>query len=88
MAIIAMFVLAPAGVSYAEGEAESTETTIGFESGREPAVVLPTDAAEVDDPAWTFRYLVPTLLVASGAALLGVFIWYGLGVKGRYRVVR
>jgi len=87
MAIIATVVLAPAGFSYAEGETEGSDTTVGFESGREPAVVLPTDTAEGEDPAWTFRYLVPTLLVVSGVALMGVIIWYGLGIKGRYRVV-
>ena len=82
---------APVAIAAAqeEGEvAETTETTVGFPEGREPAVVLSEGGEAEDDPAWTFRYLVPTLLVLSGLALAGLIVWYGVGVKGRYRVVR
>jgi hypothetical protein len=90
LAIISLVVFVPAAFSSAlQGdEAGVTETTIGFEPGREPAVVVSDGAVPADDPAWTFRYLVPTLMVVSGAALAGLVVWYGLGVKGRYRVAR
>lgn len=89
-AIIATVVLVPAAFSVAEeeGGAEVTETTVGFEPGTEPAVVLSESTPVDDDAAWTFRYLVPSLLVLSGLAIAGLFVWYGLGIKGRYRVAR
>ena len=91
-AIIATVSLAPATASFAQeegtGGAEVTDTTVGFEPGTEPAVVLTESAPLADDAAWTFRYLVPSLLVLSGLAIIGLFVWYGVGIKGRYRVVR
>ncbi|MCJ7726336.1 MAG: hypothetical protein MUP76_08130 [Acidimicrobiia bacterium] len=88
LAVVSVIAFAPAGVSYAQEQGGATSTTSGFEDGREPAVVLSDGSAVIDDPAWTFRYLVPTLLVITGAAVLGVLVWYGFGVKGRYRVAR
>jgi hypothetical protein len=91
-AIIATVAFAPAVLVFAEEEGaggdDTTVTTVGFEPGTEPAVVLSDAAPAEDDAAWTFRYLVPSLLVLSGLAIAGLFIWYGLGVKGRYRVAR
>jgi hypothetical protein len=88
LGIVSAIALATAGMSYAPEQGDTPSTTAGFEDGREPAVVISDGSAVVDDPAWTFRYLVPTLLVVTGAAVLGVFVWYGFGVKGRYRVTR
>lgn len=90
LTMISLMVLVPVVFASAlEGdEAGATETTLGFEPGQEPAVVVSDGAAPADDPAWTFRYLVPTLIVVSGTALAGLVVWYGLGVKGRYRVAR
>ena len=91
LTVAAVLVVAPVVTAWAQeegaddGAAEATQT---YEPGTEPAVVLSDGGAEEDDPAWTFRYLVPTLLVASAIALLGLAVWYGLGVKGRYRVAR
>ena len=87
LTLIALVVLVPVTLA-AASDTGVTETTIGFEPGQEPAVVVSDGAVPADDPAWTFRYLVPTLLVLSGAALAGLVVWYGLGVKGRYRVAR
>jgi hypothetical protein len=69
-----------------EAPAVQTETT--FAEGEAPAVVLSDDAAQEDEPAWTFRYLVPTVLAISGLTLAAVILSYGLRVRGRYRVVR
>ena len=54
----------------------------------EPAVVISDDAGDTDDPAWTFRYLVPTVLAISVVVLLLTVLLYGVRLRGRYRVVR
>jgi len=54
----------------------------------EPAVVIDEGGAVEEDAAWTFRFLVPTLVVVTGVALAGTVLFYGVRVKGRYRVVR
>jgi len=46
------------------------------------------EAPAVEEDAWTFRYLVPTLMGASGIALFGVALGYALRVRGRYRVTQ
>jgi hypothetical protein len=51
-------------------------------------VVVDTTPAAVEQDAWTFRFLVPTVLAISGIALIGVLAGYGLRVRGRYRVAR
>lgn len=58
------------------------------EEAPEPAVVVVDEAPPPEDSPWTFRFLVPTVLAMSGAALLVVVAAYGRRVKGRYRVVR
>jgi hypothetical protein len=91
LVFLAFFVVGTAGVASAQEEGpadtEVTVTTAGFAPGDEPAVVV-SDSAADEEPAWTFRYLVPTLLVVTGLALIALLVRYGLGVKGRYRVVR
>lgn len=57
-------------------------------SGDEPAVELVPEATIEEDSAWTFRFLIPTLLVMGALGVgLSVFI-YVRNVKGRYRVAR
>jgi hypothetical protein len=54
--------------------------------GAEPAVILDSTEGAEPEPAWTFRYLVPTFLVLT---LLGVgvtaFRWFRL--RSRYQIV-
>lgn len=55
-----------------------------------PAIVVEaegTDAATGEE-AWTFRFLVPTVLVMAGLGIAGTIVLYGVRVRGRYRVVR
>ena len=59
-----------------------------FAPGEEPALIISDEAAAEDDPAWTFRYLVPTLLVLTALILAVVAVAYAIRVKGRYRVAR
>jgi len=51
-----------------------------------PAVVITDEAEEADEDAWTFRYLVPSLLGASAIAIVGVGLGYAVRIRGRYRV--
>lgn len=55
---------------------------------RQPAVVLDEGGATQEEEAWTFRFLVPTVLAVSALALAGTVLAYGSRVRGRYRVVR
>ena len=69
--------VAPAG-------AQETTTTV---AGDTPAVVVGDGAPVPADEAWTFRFLVPTVLAISGLVLLVYLVGYR-GRLGRYRVVR
>lgn len=53
-----------------------------------PAVIVDEEAEPPAEDAWTFRFLVPALLVMTGIALAGVVIAYRVRVQGRYRVSR
>ncbi|HAX81014.1 MAG TPA: hypothetical protein DCY40_00405 [Actinobacteria bacterium] len=57
-------------------------------SGDTPAVVLDEGAPIEAEPAWTFRFMVPTVLAISGLVLAIAVIGYGVRLRGRYRVVR
>ena len=52
----------------------------------EPAVVIPDSEPAAEEQAWTFRFLVPALLVAA-LALVGVTSYKYRDLKRRYRVV-
>ena len=56
--------------------------------GDQPPVVLDGGAAILADEAWTFRFLIPTVLVLSGLVVAATVVGYGVRVRGRYRVVR
>ncbi|HSM01577.1 MAG TPA: hypothetical protein VK960_03925 [Acidimicrobiia bacterium] len=66
--------------SAGEGEAPSPE------SG--PVVIVGEEAEPPAEDAWTFRFLVPTLLVLSGVVVAGVLVGYAVRIKGRYRVIQ
>jgi nitrate reductase NapE component len=57
-----------------------------------PRAVVEIDSAarsaELEDGAWTFRFLVPTAIVLSTIIVIVVVGAYGFGVRGRYRVNR
>lgn len=52
----------------------------------EPAVVIDDTEVAPDGDAWTFRFLVPTLLVMTLALVVGLFVWYQMGFNRKYRV--
>jgi hypothetical protein len=53
----------------------------------EPAVILEGPAVTEEDPAWTFRFLVPTILVMAVLAVVVTGLVYALRIRGRYRIV-
>jgi hypothetical protein len=58
--------------------------------GDAPAIVVEAEGteAEAGEEAWTFRFLVPTVLVMAGLGIAGTIVLYGVRVRGRYRVAR
>lgn len=56
--------------------------------GDAPAVVVDEGAPVPTEDAWTFRFLVPTVLALSGLIVVATVVGYGVRVRGRYRVVR
>lgn len=56
--------------------------------GDQPPVVVDGAAVVPTEEAWTFRFLIPTVLVASGLIVAATVVGYGVRVRGRYRVVR
>lgn len=53
-----------------------------------PAVTVGEPAETPEDEAWTFRFLVPTLLAMSVVGVGLTALAYTRRVKGRYRVAR
>lgn len=53
-----------------------------------PAITQAEPPVLDEDEAWTFRYLVPTLLAMGVLAVAATALAYGRRVKGRYRLVR
>ena len=53
-----------------------------------PAVVIEDESAAIEEAAWTFRFLIPTLLGITGLAVVGVGLGYVVRVRGRYRVIQ
>lgn len=81
--LLAVSVMAVSAPALATDEPEP-EMVQEFE-GAEPAVILDDSGGSEPEPAWTFRYLVPTFLVLT---LIGIGItgyrWYQL--RSRYQI--
>jgi len=55
----------------------------------EPAVEIVPEAPAEAQPAWTFRYLVPTSLVIALLVVVGSIVAYFLKVvRTRYRLIQ
>jgi len=70
-----------------EGPPVEDTTTTSFVNGP-PAVLVDSSTAAPAEEAWTFRFLVPTLLVLTAVGIVAVVGAYGVRVLGRYRVAR
>ena len=51
-----------------------------------PAVVIDDSEGAPEEDAWTFRFLVPTLMVMTAALVVGLIVWYQRGFSRRYQV--
>jgi len=77
--------LAPA----AAGQEEETTDEVQLPADQQPAVpIAETEATAETEEAWTFRFLVPTLLAIATVAIVLTVLLYAVRVRGRYRVVR
>lgn len=81
IAVLAVFAVLGVAPAFAQTE------DVGDEQRGGPAVLVEEEVAAPEEEAWTFRYLIPTLVGATGLAMAGVVIGYGVRVRGRYRVV-
>lgn len=52
----------------------------------EPAVVIEDSEEAAEDVAWTFRFMVPTLMVLTLILAVGLVAWYQRGFSRRFRV--
>ena len=57
------------------------------EDSDEPAVIIEEDEGLAEDEPWTFRFLVPTVMVLTLLLVVGLVVAYQLRIKRRYRVV-
>lgn len=71
-----------------EGETEVVEEEQGSELGIEPAVEAPAVVDEETDRPWTQRFLAPTVLALGALGLIGSIVYYGVRVRGKYRVAQ
>ena len=85
LALVAVIAIGPSVFAQEQTLGDSAATTV---AGPVPAVVVDTTPTPIVEDAWTFRFLVPTVLVVSGLALVGALAAYGVRVRGRYRVAR
>lgn len=85
--LLVLLIAAPATASDEPAGAPAGDSVEAVTDGPVPAIVVPADTGAEEDTAWTFRYLVPTLLALAVLTVGGVILFYGFRVKGRYRVV-
>ena len=87
LAVVALVAGAPvAGAQEEEGGETVVVEEPEFE-GEAPAVVIPPEVESTEDEPWTFRYLVPALVVIGVLLLVGLGVAYYFGVKAKYKVV-
>ncbi len=90
LSIISVCFLTIPAVSGHVATASAQEPVFELPEEEHPRAVVEIDtearAADLEDAAWTFRFLVPTALVISVIITLLVIGRYGFGVRGRYRV--
>lgn len=86
----ALFVLAAASLSVAAPAVmagtvlpSSNDTVIA-----QPYVEVESAVDEADEPQWTYRYLIPTVVALTVVLIIGTVIMYFVKVvRGRYTVV-
>ena len=86
-AVVAVLLVlgAPAALAFADAPVVLAQAEQLDRTG--PAVTVEDEPPAPAEEAWTFRFLIPTLIGATGLAVAAVAIGYGVRVRGRYRVV-
>ncbi len=68
------------------GQMEVTEEEGEAFDGVEPAVIVESDSGPEIEPAWTFRYLVPTFLALMLLGV-GVTVLRWIRMRSKYKIV-
>ena len=78
-----------AGVQHSIDSPVFFEDSNGLPEGvPEPAILIIENEGVPEDPAWTYRYLIPTSLALATIVILGnVIQYFRKVVKERYKVV-
>lgn len=85
--LLAVLVVVPPGAAAAQETTTST-TSAPSTTLPEPAVpVVPAAPISAEAP-WTWRFIIPTLLVVIVALTVGLGAAYYFRIKSRYRVVQ
>jgi hypothetical protein len=83
--LIASLVLAyPATATAAAIPPAASSAVLG--AGEGPAVESEPAEEEEEEQPWTARYLAPTTLLLGLLALGGSVLYYGVRIRGRYKV--
>ena len=83
-------VMSPAMSSLADDHVEENETQQGTmdENLPVPAIVIEEPPEEIEDVAWTYRFLIPTTVAIATLVILGNVIQYFRQVtRKRYKVI-
>ncbi len=79
VALAALLLATPAAAFGYAGDGEPL-------AGDAPAVEAPDEEVDEEDQPWTARYLAPATLLLGLVAVGGSVLYYGVRVRGRYRV--
>jgi hypothetical protein len=83
---------APMVVAFTEADGEgdveeAPATTVVSEGGIAPAELAPPIDDTAAEDQWTAKFLAPTVAILAVLGIIAAFAFYGLRVRGRYRVV-
>jgi len=83
---ILLLMVAPAVLAQEEVPADDSGAVVDVP---EPAVKIDREAPDEVEPAWTFRYLIPTSLVIALLVVVGSIVAYFVKVvRTRYRLIQ
>lgn len=90
LAFVGLFLLPASAAPPLVAPAVAQQPVYEITEDDDPRAVVEIDveerSAELEDAAWTFRFLVPTALILSAVIVALIAGGYGVGVRGRYRV--
>lgn len=88
LAVTALLVVVGAAPAFASfGDAPAVFAQAEELDRDAPAVTVEPEAEPPGEEAWTFRFLIPTLVGATALVVVAVVVGYGVRIRSRYRVV-